>query len=548
MRKIIPKFKLARHQGFLAIAAVFLIIIVGFMGIAATYMYVGNATAGGDMQQSENAFFIAESGLERSARAVTTSFITGTNTRIACASVTGNANLTAATFGPGTYTTTTINNSPVYTSTTLNGALTATATAITLASTANLAPTGVIRVDQEEIVYGGISGSTLTGVQRGYHYSYATSHVTGAEVAQYQCNFHVIGGVPNLTNSIATRELQANISLQEAWTVGNLTGTTFVFSRWNRPTEKTWTSANTTVGTAENLSSVFMLSNADGWAVGAMNGTAFTILHWLGSSWAATPLTATCNTQALSAVTAVSSQEAYAVGAHYQTTTCTSGNYRYNILKWNGTAWSVLTPTSTPSVPADSTTNASLSAVNVIGTAGNPTGNFGFAVGTGGFILQYNGTTWTKITSPTTQNLLGVYVVSATEAWAVGAAGVIIKWNGTAWATVTSPTTTQLNGIVMLDATQAGTAQSGWAVGNAGVAVTYNGTTWASQNTGSANNMLAVGMFSPVDVWAAGAAGTLMHWDSSAWTSIASGTTLQLNGISVIRKQPYLSAWQEIFS
>jgi hypothetical protein len=245
-------------------------------------------------------------------------------------------------------------------------------------------------------------------------------------------------------------------------------------------------------------------------------------------------------------VTAVSSQEAYAVGARYHSN-CANGNYNYNILRWNGTAWTQLTTATTPSIPAATTTNSNLNGVHVIGTNGNSTGNFGFAVGDGGFILQFNGTTWTKITSPTTQNLEAVLVVSATEAWAVGAAGVILKWNGTAWATVTSPTTTQLNAITMLDATLSGTAQSGWAVGNAGVAVTYNGTSWALNSTGNTNNMNGVAQFNNNDVWAAGNAGTIMHWDGTAWTSIASGTALQLNNIATIPKQPFPSSWQQIF-
>jgi hypothetical protein len=536
-----------RQHGFLAIVALFLIVAVGAIGVVASIMFVGNAASQGNLQQSENTLLIAESGLECSLRAVLTPTITGTTAkRIACSAVTSAATLNNAAFGAGVFNANTVNSSPIYASTTLNGALTATTATIPVASTSGLSPNGTVQVDFEEIAYGAISGNSLIAVQRGYHSTYSTAHATGAPVAQYQCDFDVVADTPNTTSPISEMELQEDVGLQEAWAVGNLTGTTFVFSRWNRPTEMAWTSANTSVGTAENLNSIFMLSNAEGWAVGAMNAKAFTILHWKGASWAATALTATCNTQTLNDVTAVSSQEAYAVGARYQSN-CASGNYNYNILKWNGTAWVQLTTATTPSVPAATTTNANLNGVHVIGTNGNSTGNFGFAVGDGGFILQFNGSTWTKITSPTTQNLEAVRVVSSSEAWAVGAAGVIIKWSGTSWATVTSPTTTQLNALTMLDATLSGTAQSGWAVGNAGVAVKYNGTSWASQNTGSANAMNGVAQFNNTDVWAAGAAGTLMHWDGTSWTSIASGTTLALNNISTIPKQPFPSSWQQIF-
>jgi Tfp pilus assembly protein PilX len=540
--------RLNSQRGFLAIVAVFLIVVVGFMGIAATYLFFGNSVASGDMQQSDNALYTAESGLEIANRAVISSLITGTNKRISCAAVTGNAETTNFAAGSGKFTATTLNSSPIYVSTTLNGALTATATTVTLASTAGLAPAGTVMVDLEEMSYGGISGNSLIAVQRGFHYSWATSHATAAGVAQFQCDFDVLAGVPNLITFFAKRDLRQNISLQEAWAVGALTGTTFVFDRWNHPTELAWTVSTVTAGTAENLNDIFMLSNAEGWAVGNMNNTAFTILHWKGTSWAATPLTATCNTQTLNGVTAVSSNEAYAVGAKFNTTTCSSGNFRYTVLKWNGTAWSALTSATSPSIPADSATSANLNAVRVIGTSGNSTGNLGFAVGDGGFILQFNGTAWVKVTSPTTQNLQGIYIISATEAWAVGAAGVILKWNGTTWATVTSPTTTQLNAITMLDATQAGTAQSGWAVGNTGVAVFYNGTSWALKSSGSANNLNNVTQFNNSnDVWAVGAAGTIMHYDGTSWSAVTSGTSVALNGVSSVVRQPFASAWQENF-
>jgi hypothetical protein len=546
MRKKIPELRLFPQRGFLAILAVFIIIVVGFMGIAATYMFVGNATSQGDMQQSDNAFYVAESGLERSVRAVLTPFLTGTAKRITCASVTGNTNLTSASFGPGIFTATTLNSSPIYAMTTLNGALTATATTVPLVSTSALAPAGTAMVDFEELSYGAISGNSLIAVQRGYHNSYATSHVTGAGVAQYQCDLNVVAGTPNLTSPIAKRQLSENISLQEAWAVANLTGSTFVFTRWNRPTEVTWTASTVSAGTAENLNSISMLSNAEGWAVGNINNTTFTILHWKGASWAAsTAPGASCNTQNLNGVSSVSSQEAWAVGSKFLDFLCLLGSNHYTILKWNGSAWTAL---SSPSVPADSANVANLNAVHVIGTAGSSTGNLGFAVGDSGTILQYNGSTWTQVSSPTTQSLQGVYVVSASEAWAVGAAGVILKWNGSTWATVASSTTTELNAISMLDAIQAGTAQSGWAVGNNGVIVTYNGTSWSTSTSGTTNTLNGVSMFTANDVWAVGAAGTALHWDGTDWTSIASGTTLSLNAISPVMRQPFPSSWQEIFA
>jgi hypothetical protein len=75
-------------------------------------------------------------------------------------------------------------------STTLNGALNATATTITVTSTSTFTvPTarsyGVVRVDNEIISYSGVTLTTLTGCIRGINGTTATTHSTGATIAQY---------------------------------------------------------------------------------------------------------------------------------------------------------------------------------------------------------------------------------------------------------------------------------------------------------------------------------------------------------------------------
>lgn len=66
---------------------------------------------------------------------------------------------------------------------TLNGAITATDTTLTLASTVGFpANGGLIRIDSEQIRYSLVSGSTLTGLQRGQNSTTAASHLTAAGV------------------------------------------------------------------------------------------------------------------------------------------------------------------------------------------------------------------------------------------------------------------------------------------------------------------------------------------------------------------------------
>jgi hypothetical protein len=65
---------------------------------------------------------------------------------------------------------------------TLNGTINATTTTITLSSTAGLPAAGFIRIDNEDIAYGYLSGNTLGGVFRGQNGTTAATHTTGAAI------------------------------------------------------------------------------------------------------------------------------------------------------------------------------------------------------------------------------------------------------------------------------------------------------------------------------------------------------------------------------
>ncbi len=104
----------------------------------------------------------------------------------------------------------------------------------------------------------------------------------------------------------------------------------------------------------------------------------------------------------------------------------------------------------------------------------------GWAVGDGGIIIRWNGTSWNSLTSPTTKHLFSVSMVNATDGWAVGSDGCIIHWNGTSWSNVTSPTGAWLQYVDMVDSTD------GWIIGADGM---YH---WQEQVTGLPTNYLII--------------------------------------------------------
>lgn len=65
---------------------------------------------------------------------------------------------------------------------TLVGNINSTDTTITLSTTQNLAASGYIRIDSEDIYYGYISGNVLGGIFRGQNNTTAASHTTGTTV------------------------------------------------------------------------------------------------------------------------------------------------------------------------------------------------------------------------------------------------------------------------------------------------------------------------------------------------------------------------------
>lgn len=541
MKKQVTHFK--REQGYFLFLAVVFIVVIGVMGVLISYMLGNRARLSVAQLNGYQSTYIAESGLEAGARLLTMPTLSGSPSRVSCAALTGTASVTNASMSTGTFTVTTINSSPIYAFSSLSGALTSSNTSLTLTSAASFAPSGRVVVDGEVIQYNSKSGNTLQSLIRGSAGTLASSHASGASVSQFQCSISSRAGIPSIASPAYQRELQWSIQLQNAWAVGARSGNVLTHVNWNRNTALSWTDVSVT-GTSSNranMNAVSLLTDADGWAVGDANGTNFTFTRWNGSAWTISQLAGACSAQHLLGISMVSATEGWAVGVR-NTTTCRGSTYRYAILKWNGSAWSKLTS----GIPADSSTNQNLNEVHVIDTDGDGVGNIGFAVGNSGRILQYNGSTWT-VSSPTTQNLFGIYVVSASEAWAVGAAGVILKWNGSSWSSITSPTTVQLNSVFMIDTDGDGLANIGWGVGNSGRIVSYNGSTWSTTTSGTAN-LLSVTAFNSKDVWAVGASGTARHWDGSAWTLVSSATTRQLNGIAAVPGGgSSISEWKQVF-
>lgn len=136
-----------------------------------------------------------------------------------------------------------------------------------------------------------------------------------------------------------------------------------------------------------------------------------------------------------------------------------------------------------------------------------------WAVGSEGTVLFYDGKTWTRQQTPTTELLTSVWGTSAKDVFAVGFGGTVLRFQGTSWTKVPVPDEVFLERI----------PDAGVPTGDAAVAVRRNlWGVWAS-----VNNEITQ------DVYAVGDRGTVIHFDApnGIWTRVDSGVEEKLSGI-----------------
>ncbi|MCY1019520.1 putative metal-binding motif-containing protein [Pyxidicoccus sp. MSG2] len=105
--------------------------------------------------------------------------------------------------------------------------------------------------------------------------------------------------------------------------------------------------------------------------------------------------------------------------------------------------------------------------------------------------------------------LNGIWVVSDKLAFAVGDKGSALKWNGTAWSKVTFPNSDDLTSVVAFGANSVyATALSG----TKGRIYRYNGTEWTKIHEIGNVQFSDIAGTSPADLWVVGNKGNILHW------------------------------------
>lgn len=273
-------------------------------------------------------------------------------------------------------------------------------------------------------------------------------------------------------------------STTDAWAVGftktvGAAGRFPLVVHWNGTA---WTIVPTptlTGGSKSTLNGVVALSATNAWAVGRGRNGAALAEHWNGTGWSVVPVPtpAGAASSQLSGISALSPSDIWAVGS-VTTVIGTTVQTRTLAEHWNGTTWSIVT--------SRNTTNSNL-LTGVAAVATNNLWAVGYTITTDGtnqpdktLVEHWNGTAWSIVASPSpasNDTLSGVAARSATDVWAVGTrqdrSGAIPidrtlteHWNGSAWSVVASPNVGGNDNL--LNGVSAATGDV-WAVGSSNV-------------------------------------------------------------------------------
>jgi uncharacterized repeat protein (TIGR01451 family) len=140
---------------------------------------------------------------------------------------------------------------------------------------------------------------------------------------------------------------------------------------------------------------------------------------------------------------------------------------------------------------------------------------FGFGTSYQGNILRYSGGQWSTVGQLATSSLTGISMIDANNGWAVGYLGGIYRYqNGSWWEWTNLPYLFQAIDMV--------SANEGWILGRTGVMLRWDGSTWQVVSTPQNLWFLDVDMVNSSDGWAVGYEGIIYRYDGSAWSPVSS--------------------------
>lgn len=146
-----------------------------------------------------------------------------------------------------------------------------------------------------------------------------------------------------------------------------------------------------------------------------------------------------------------------------------------------------------------------------------------WAVGKKGTVLYFDGSSWQKMESGTSEDLFAVVGThEGTCVWAVGDHGTILRFYAGRWERMESGTTERLLAVVCC------CPNHGWAAGENGTLCRWNEGRWSPWPSGTTRTLHSLFGTKADNIWAAGDHGFVMHWNRNRWQVEDSGTQMDI--------------------
>lgn len=165
-----------------------------------------------------------------------------------------------------------------------------------------------------------------------------------------------------------------------------------------------------------------------------------------------------------------------------------------------------------------------------------------YAVGVGGTALHWDGSTWTALDTPTTEDLWGVFGLAPDDVWMVGGtlqqgAPELLHWDGVAFTSYALPAEQNNRDATALFKVW-GAADTLFAVGQRGLILRWSGAEWRAVSAGAQADQDWVSLWGsgPDHIVAVGgrANARIATWDGSAWTTAAPSGVGGLNAVTLL--------------
>jgi hypothetical protein len=284
-----------------------------------------------------------------------------------------------------------------------------------------------------------------------------------------------------------------------------------------------------------HLYGVSAVATDDIWSVGDYNDGPYRFFartlteHWDGSRWtivpSPSPFIGTNDTDVLSAVAAIGSDDVWAVGYYADDSGINSHTLA---LHWNGSAWGVV-PTPDPS-RVNYLYGVAAIAPNDIWAVGF----FSDAQSTShSLTLHWDGNFWSQIPNPGVSALRGVDAVSSNDVWAVSEGSEFLHWDGHNWTLLYGPQ----RFVGYLEAVAAVSSNDVWVVGykqvlydQNTVTLHWNGSKWSliqAVNPHDEAGFYGVTALAPDNVLAVGFQSgkpLVEKWDGRRWSVVDTPT------------------------